>query len=252
MNDRPATREELLGALVDGELDAEESARVASLVAGDPALSEMYTKFRADKAALGRLYGPLLERPVPADWIAKIDRQARVRRPVQLAWWASAAAVLVVAIVSALYFRPLPFSDEEGIVREAIAARAHDLSPREEIVAGNPAQIRAIDRAMTESIKMNLRAPNLSRMGYRLARAAIYDRTPGGRAVELVYRGSASRNLTIYVRRPTSAVRFDQFKRDGLRICVWQDEVLGTVIAGRISAAEMQRIASLVYTGLET
>jgi anti-sigma factor RsiW len=104
---------------------------------------------------------------------------------------------------------------------------------------------------MTDSIRMKLRAPDLSRMGYRLASAKVYHNMPGGKAVELVYRGAGDRNLTIYIRRPTSAVRFDQFKRDGLRICVWQDEVLGTVIAGKLSAAEMQRIASLAYMGLE-
>ncbi len=76
---------------------------------------------------------------------------------------------------------------------------------------------------------------------------------PGGKSVELRYRRRArNRDFALYVRHPSSAVRFDQYKRAGLRICVWQDDVLGTVMTGPISAAEMQRLASLAYTGLES
>lgn len=252
MSDRPAINEDLLHAFIDGELDHDEAARVAQAVAGDAALSERVAGFQADKGAIAQLYGPLIEHPLPAEWIANIERQTRVRRLPRLAPWASIAAALVIAIASALYFRPAPVSDQEAIIREAIAARSQSLSPQETLVAGNVTEARAIDRTMTDSIKMKLRAPDLSRMGYTLASAEVYDKVPGGKAVELVYRGADKRDLTIYIRRPNSAVRFDQFKRDGLRICVWQDEVLGTVIAGQISAAEMQRIASLAYTGLES
>jgi len=252
MSDRPVMSEDLLHGFIDGELNHEDADRIARLIADDAGLSDQIAAFRADKTAIADLYGPLVERPLPAEWIARIEQQTRVRRLPQLAPWAAIAAVLVIALTTALYFRPQPVSDEEGIIREAIAARSQSLSPRETLVADSVAQSRAIDRTMTDSIKMKLRAPDLSRMGYKLASAEVYDDVPGGKAVELKYRGADDRDLTIYIRRPTSAVRFDQFKRDGLRICVWQDEVIGTVIAGKISAAEMQRIASLAYSGLES
>lgn len=251
MTSRPSIDEELLHAFIDDELDEAEHARVAQIVAGDLGLSQKVAAFRADETALQQVYGPVAERPLPQEWIARIENAGRPRRIPRLTSWAAIAAALVIAILSAVYFRSIPVDKEDGIVREAIAARSQSLSPRATFAARDVTQARAIDRAMSASLKMKLKAPDLARMGYRLASAQVYGDVPSGKAVELIYRGAGERRLTIYVRRPTSAVRFDQFKRDGLRICVWQDDVLGTVITGTISAAEMQRIASLAYTGLE-
>jgi anti-sigma factor RsiW len=99
---------------------------------------------------------------------------------------------------------------------------------------------------------MPVKAPDLTRLGYRLASMAVYNGTPGGNAVELVYRKADGRDFTLYVRHASDAPRFDQFERAGLRVCIWQDEVLGTVMSGKMSAAEMQRLAALAYSGLES
>lgn len=244
--------EDLLHAFVDGELEQGQYSQLAEVIAQDPTLSQRIAAFRADKAMFAQVYGPLAERPLPADWVTQIERSVGSRRVPHSALWMALAAALVIGIVSLAYFRPVPTDSGESIIREAIAARNHKLAPRETLEAGTMAQMQAIDHAAASSLKMRLKAPDLSRMGYRLANARVYEGVPGGKAVELVYKGADHSNLTIYVRRPTSAVRFDQFKRDGLRICIWQDDVIGTVITGNISAAEMQRIASLAYTGLES
>jgi anti-sigma factor RsiW len=83
-------------------------------------------------------------------------------------------------------------------------------------------------------------------MGYRLTALHLY----AGAAAELVYRDGAGRLFTLYVRHSDGAARFDQFERSGLRVCVWQDDQLGMVMAGNVSTASMQRLASLAYTGL--
>jgi hypothetical protein len=63
-------------------------------------------------------------------------------------------------------------------------------------------------------------------------------------------RDGGNRLFTLYLHRSNGVARFDQFERNGLRVCVWQDEELGTVMAGNVSTAAMQRLASLAYTGL--
>ena len=45
--------------------------------------------------------------------------------------------------------------------------------------------------------------------------------------------------------------RFALLEEQGLRVCVWQDSVIGIVMAGKMSAAEMERLAGLAYEGLE-
>ena len=58
--------------------------------------------------------------------------------------------------------------------------------------------------------------------------------------------------FALYLRRPSGRAAFDQYKQGSLRVCIWQDDVLGAVMTGEMSAAEMQRLASLAYTRLES
>ena len=58
----------------------------------------------------------------------------------------------------------------------------------------------------------------------------------------LLYRGSNNELLTLYLRRSDGKVRADQWRQNGLRVCVWQDDVLGMVVAGNVSTAAMQRL----------
>jgi anti-sigma factor RsiW len=89
----------------------------------------------------------------------------------------------------------------------------------------------------------------MAALGYQLVQIRLYGASNKG-AAELSYRDRENRLFTLYLRHSDGSVRFDQFKRDDLRICVWQDEELGTVMAGNVSTAAMQRLASLAYTGL--
>jgi anti-sigma factor RsiW len=97
---------------------------------------------------------------------------------------------------------------------------------------------------------MQVKVPSLAKMGYRLAAIRLYPHAAGGSAAELLYRDKQDRLFTLYLRRSDGAARFDQFERAGLRVCIWQDDQLGMVMAGDVSTAAMQRLASLAYTGL--
>jgi anti-sigma factor RsiW len=99
---------------------------------------------------------------------------------------------------------------------------------------------------------MHVSAPDLQRMGYNLVGLRVYGHAPAGKGVELLYRHKDNRVFALYLRHPSGAPRFDQYKQGKLRVCIWQDDVLGAVMTGEMSAAEMQRLASLAYTGLES
>jgi anti-sigma factor RsiW len=88
-------------------------------------------------------------------------------------------------------------------------------------------------------------------MGYKLVGLRIYNNAQSGKAAELLYRHTSGRMFALYLRHPSGAPRFDQYKQGNLRVCIWQDDVIGAVMTGEMSAAEMQRLASLAYTGLE-
>lgn len=237
-----------LQAFLDGELAVEERQAVEDAIAKDPALGIRVAQYRNDKTRLATLYGRLDLGPTPPAWIETIRRGPVRRGPSLRFLGAIAAALLVVAVVASYYGSLSPA--RETIVAEAMAARDNALSPRRSVYG--PAAIAAANQMVATALAMPAKAPDLSRLGYRLAGVRVYGDVPGGKAVELLYRRADDKLFSLYVRRPTGAARFDQFREGRLRVCIWQDEVLGAVMAGEMSAAEMQRLASLAYSGLET
>jgi anti-sigma factor RsiW len=246
MSEHRALRDEDIHAYIDGALDDARQSEVAALLDDDPVLAHRVAQFQADKAQLKTVYGDISEQPLPRDWIARIERGSERRRSgFSRTNIAAFAAVLLVALGVALAYRDFSAPANDDIVADALAARGDAVRPQT-ILPPGAAQANVLTAALGTRAKI----PDLSKMGYRLARFQIYPATAGRTAVELVYRDAAARVFTLYLRRAASPPRFDQFERDGIRVCIWQDDVLGTVMAGKMSAAEMQRLASLSYTGL--
>ena len=106
------------------------------------------------------------------------------------------------------------------------------------------------NQVLSKALDMNVKAPDLGKLGYQLADIRIYSGVPGGKSVELRYRGEQNRVFTVYLRHPSGPPQVDLLQRDGLRICIWQDEYVGSVMLGEMSAGEMARAASAAYAGL--
>jgi len=248
----PAANDELLHAYIDGELREDARDAFEQNLAGDPELAARLALFEADKARLTQIYGTLAGGPLPARWLERIKTHAQPR-PTP-AWFsieavAGIAAALMLLIGGSLVYRE-NVPHEEPIIEEALAAR-NDVLPLQASIPVSAANESAASHALASSLAMHVGVPDLSRMGYRLTGMRVYTSVPGGKAVELLYRHRDNRMFALYLRRPTGPARFDQFKQAGIRVCIWQDNVLGAVMTGEMSAAEMQRLASLAYTGLE-
>jgi anti-sigma factor RsiW len=235
--------DEDLHAYIDGALDEERALAVRDALAGNAALAERVALFQADKAMLKSIYAPLAQRPLPPEWIAQVHRQARPRMNWRLAC-AIAAAILVVAGGSLTwrYYVPARNSD---VVEAALDAREGTPAGERHVATGDSVQAQRYDAALQQTVALNVRVPDLSRMGYKLKGLHLYDK-----AAEILYQGPQNRLFTLYVRRSDGTARFDQFERRGLRVCIWQDDQISTVMAGDVSAAVMQRLATLSYTGL--
>lgn len=252
MSDDLHIPDEMLHALIDGELPEAQRAEVEAAVAADAYLSNRAALFRADKARLAEVYGRVAELPLPSKWIDMVERRPQAsRRFLPMQTIAAIAAALLVLIGGPMLYRQST-PHEEAIVQEALAARSNDLPTRQLIAVSTPAQSAAVTHAMRSALAMPVKAPDLSRMGYTLVSVRTYDRAGNRKAVELMYRNPGNRTFALYVRKPSGSPRFDQYRQGNLRVCIWQDDVIGTVMTGEMSAAEMQRLASLAYTGLES
>lgn len=105
--------DETFFAWLDGELDADEAARVEAEVAADPRLSAMAAEHRAMQSTLKGAFDTLVEAPLPEDLIAAVraPRQAQLidlaearKRREPRSWrsitrWGSMAATLAAGVL---------------------------------------------------------------------------------------------------------------------------------------------------------
>jgi len=252
MSDRGTIDALALHAYIDGELPDADRAMIEDALRRDPSLAEQVAQYSADKARLSEVYGRLREEPLPAKWLELIAGGSRKPRPsFQARALAAIAAALLVVIVGLALNQRSPLRPD-SIIEEAIAARSETIPAHQTISVTTTAHTSTQDRIVASALAMRVKVPDLSRLGYALAGMRIYDGAQRGKSVELLYHKANAPLFALYLRRPSGPARFDQFKKGRLRVCIWQDEVLGTVMTGEMSAAEMQRLASLAYTGLES
>jgi anti-sigma factor RsiW len=238
--------EEELQAYIDGELASEDAAAVENAMRSDAQLARKVQAYRADKVRLRHVYGPLVDRTLPDSWLSTINQfrinaatppPARSRR---YALGLAAAASIAVVAGAWLAFRDVAGSPEETFIAEAMQVH----------LGGSAAfSIPASDAVMAKTLGLSVKAPDLSRMGFSLTGMMI--RNGGnGAAVALSYRDEFARTFTLYLTASPGTPRFEMIRQDDTRICIWQDDVLSSIMLADVSAAEMLRLSSLAYSGL--
>jgi anti-sigma factor RsiW len=198
---------------------------------------------------LKRIYAPVADRPIPKEWIAlALGSVAPKRSPISWRLVGSIAAVVILSVIGAIGYWERQPSRPSDVVQAALEARTNMAHAQEILSIPSGAATEKYNAVLRSTVALNVKVPDLQRMGYKLAGILLYPHSPA--AAELLYRDDKGRSFTLYLRRSDGTAHFDQFERNGLRVCVWQDEVLSTVMAGDVSTAAMQRLASLAYTGL--
>jgi anti-sigma factor RsiW len=239
MSGKSHISEEELHALLDGELDETRRREVMAIVEADPLLADRVAAFRADKAMLKQAYGPLDRLPLREEWRTALRPK---RRTVSWRLVGSIAAAVLVVLGGLSVYRGLQGSRGDAVT-VALQARNDKVQPQRVISAnGSP---RDFEVVVQKAVGARVKVPDLGKMGYRLHAVRVFTQ-----AAELDYRHRDGGQFTLYLTKSDGHVRYDQFDRDGLRVCIWKDEVITAVMAGRMSTAAMQRLASLAYTGL--
>ena len=237
----PPSQEEL-HAFIDGELPPARAAEVAAAVEHDAQLARLVAAFRADKVRLKEIYAPMLQTPVPEAWQRMIDPTQLKRPPViDRRGWMAMAASIVAAAGGWTVYRTLMAENDEAVVAAAIAARRDQSAAHETLSMADAGVL------MTQTLGLKLKAPDLTTLGFTLVNGRSYD---SRKAMKLDYRDAQARVFTLYLAPSSGKPRFEMTKRGELRVCVWQDDVMGTIMVADVSAGEMLRLASLAYSGL--
>jgi anti-sigma factor RsiW len=243
-------REEDLHAFIDGELPADRAAMVATALEADPILAARVAAFTADKAALAAAFRPIGQQSVPPSWIALIERAAAApttarRRVLPRARWAVGLAACLVLALGGVVLLEQRGPPEGSILAQAEAARQELTLPLARLTGEALADVPSRDAELTRAVGLKLRAPDLAHLGWTLVEIDMY-----AKAAALRYRAEGDRTLTLFVRPSTGAPRFDLFETGAVRVCLWQDEVVGAVMMGEMSAGQMMRVAGAAYAAL--
>jgi anti-sigma factor RsiW len=245
VSDRLKVTDLELHAYVDGELSPDRIQAVEEATARDADLGSRIAAYQADKDMLKRLYAPLADRPIPPAWetLARATPSARARTSWHLVGAIAAAALVIFGGLS-VYMERQPNLNGD-VVQAALTVRDDASGAQKSVAVANLDEAHRYDAALREIVGVDVRVPALDRMGYRVTGLKLY-----AHAAEIQYRDGQGRLFTLYLRPSDGKTRFDQFEQGGLRVCVWQDDRVSTVMAGAMSAAMMQRLASLTYLGL--
>jgi anti-sigma factor RsiW len=249
-----------LHAFVDGELPAERHAAIAAMIGQDPALQRQVDEIRELNMVLGRLADPLLTRPIPdrlvraAHYPPDARRVSSLRRP---HWKAGAVAMAMAASIAIGVFlvhdhghhEAGPEAVADPVVAEALAARDGDLAPVRHVSFAPEGDAGARDRFVSEALGNSMHAPDLRHAGFTLAAADFYDGT-GGRAVQLRYIDRDLHLFTVYIHPGAGPDRFSLVTHNMIRICVWQNEDMSTVMSAELPTSELFRLSSMTYSAL--
>lgn len=235
-----------MSALIDGELDDSRRVAVERAIKADPGLNRRVEQMRADRELLRRVFEPVARRPIPPQWLAAAYARPR---PVSWRFAASIAAALLVAIIGTYSYLELGQRAPAWIVDEALNARQNVMPPEKVIAVAADAKVARYDAVLKQVVRARVRVPDMAKAGYRLAAIRLFPHD-SARAAELTYRDMQNHVFTLYVSHSDGSVDFTQLERRGLRVCLWRDDQVSTVMAGNVSTAAMQRLAILAYSGM--
>ena len=253
--------DELLSAYVDGEVNAEQRARVQDWLQQHAEDRERVRDWQADRDALAALFSPVLDEPAPA-----LLRATVLRRPAPPRWaLAAAAAGLLVtgALVGgggvwqwqqqrqaeqlAQQRVQLAAGTAQGWVqRAAYAHRIYVAEPRHPVEV--KAQEEHLSRWLTRRIDIPVKLFDLQAQGFELVGGRLLPDGPG-KSAQLMYQDAQQRRVTVYLRKPEqgtdAAFRYEQQGPVGM--FYWVEEGAGYALVGELPKETLLALSQAIY-----
>jgi len=244
--------DEDLNAFIDGELDEARDVAVAAVIAASPELSERVERLILDKDMIARIYGPLIEQPVPDGLRQMVTRPRPAAQPARSTRrFLPAAMALAAAIVAAVIVYPqMSGVGGDPLVAEALAVRSGQVHADRQYADADISAEAARDGLAQAALAVPVKVPNLEKAGYRLVGVSAYPDRNGHKALQLSYRDKGGTLFTMYMRQTAGTDRFEFTSRRNMQICVWQNDELSVVMLGEMPAHEMLKVATATYADL--
>jgi anti-sigma factor RsiW len=242
-------------ALADGQLDGDpcHKARLESIVARSPELSERLREYRFQAEALRRTYDPCLAEPVPQRLSDALEGSGNGR---PRALRAIAAAFLAAVACGAGWTagritRPDPatwMTQAADLITPASVRKAG--SPTDRAAGTETLRTRLPDWLVAE-VSPRMETPDLSPLGFDLIGLGTVE-TAAGPVLRLDYQSTDGRVINLFLRRRwhQQETSIQTQEENGVTITSWMEGPLATAIAGPISRAQAIAIARAVRSAL--
>ena len=228
----------------------QDQARLATLAAGDAALTEELAEWDRQDAALRALYAPVADEPVSARLTATVAA-ARVVRPSPVLWRIAAALVLVALGFLAGWSGARMLQPAGPALAEVAMASFATYA----VEVAHPVEVGAEDEAhlvkwLSRRLGTPIRPPDLSQDGFRLIGGRLL---PGetSPAALLMYEDEMGRRLALYVtRREGGETELAFAEEPGRRAFWWIEDGLGCALVGDLPRDTLRHLAISAYHGL--
>jgi len=244
--------DEDLNAFIDGELDEARDIAVAAVIAASPELSERVERLILDKDMIARVYGPLIEQPVPDALRQMVTRHRPAAEHARMPRrFLPAAMALAAAIVAAVIVYPkMSGVEADPLVAEALAARSGEVHAERQYADSDISAEAARDGLAQAALAVPVKVPNLEKAGFKLVGISAYPDKGGHKALQISYRDKGGTLFTMFMRQTAGADRFELSSRRNMQVCVWQNDDLSVVMLGEMPAHEMLKVATATYADL--
>jgi anti-sigma factor RsiW len=250
-----------LHAHLDGELEAERCVAVQAFLADHPEAATRARSYRRHAALIARVYGPLLDRPLPAPLAAAAMSPAPARRPPRWRWLAASAAAALVLLAGGfgsgwwLHDELRPISAQaQSFVADAIDAHlVYAVEVRHPVEVGANQEAHLVTW-LSRRLGLSLTAPDLTAQGFELIGGRLLPASTGAAAAQLMYQDASGRRLTLYCRATSEPgeTSFRIMHRGKLTALYWREAGTAWALLGELPQDELLRLGHLAYQALNS
>lgn len=262
MQDKDQTAsDEMLTAFIDGELDAEETAKIETLIDGNPSVAERFDRLSRADLPYGAAFEPLLEAApvdrlqamllaIPSAKAQTLQVQGMGRR----GFLGAAAACLVAGIVADRAFitfdrrlnRPGEGEEWRAVVAEYIELYTPDTLSAP--AGDRAAQLAELDQVGSKiGLSLSPETIALSGADFRRAQVLEYDGKP---LAQLAYLDKDGPMALCIVESDRGVAEPDMESRRGMNVVYWSTKDHAFMLIGHATADRMKAVADDVRARL--
>ncbi|SDH95534.1 MULTISPECIES: anti-sigma factor family protein [Bradyrhizobium] len=249
MTNRPITEDDL-HAYVDGVLESERQAEIATYLEGHPDVAKRIAGFADQRELLRKALAPIADEPLPPQLNLSRIIEGRQRRRLPFGWAVAAMLMLSIGGLSGWVMRGA-VQDSSG----GLAALAQEAAYSYQVYAPDhvrPVEMRATDSAqlvqwVSNRLHQPVKLPDLTTSGYRLMGGRLIA-TSHGPAAMFMYDDDHGDRLVMLTRPMQSdqSAPMASHSQDDVAGFAWADGGMGYSLVGQVAAESLKPIANEV------